>query len=266
MDLVVLFTACALGSGTPRNGAHGHNAPSVTLAAADPIEQWEPLITEAAERFGIEAAWIRAVMRAESAGRTTLDGRPITSVAGAMGLMQLMPETYQKMRQALALGSDPYNPHDNIIAGTAFLRAMYDRFGYPGLFAAYNAGPERYDAWLWRGTPLPAETLGYLRAIGSDVTDSVLARGAATDSGASSNARMTSSRLQSEPQFQSRMSLFFVLGDRTLPASEHSNQVAETAGRAGDRASFFVPLGRESRSAAASNEGALFVPLSRRDE
>jgi soluble lytic murein transglycosylase-like protein len=170
------------------------------LAAADPIDRWEPLIAEASLRFGIPAEWIRAVMRAESAGRTTLDRRPITSSAGAMGLMQVMPNTYRNMRQALGLGGNPYDPHDNIIAGTAFLAAMYNRFGYPGLFAAYNAGPERYDAWLRQGTPLPAETLAYLGAISSDVAESVLAMGAATGPRGSGSTRVANSRPRSEPE------------------------------------------------------------------
>ena len=60
-----------------------------------------------------------------------------------MGLMQLMPGTWSEMRLMLGLGGDPFEPHDNIMAGTAYLRMVYDRFGYPGLFAAYNAGPGR---------------------------------------------------------------------------------------------------------------------------
>jgi soluble lytic murein transglycosylase-like protein len=101
-------------------------------------------------------------MHAESAGRTTLHGQPITSPAGAMGLMQMMPGTYRDMRAAYHLGADAYDPHDNILAGAAYLRAMYDRFGYPGLFAAYNAGPGRYDAYLKGETTLPAETSAYI--------------------------------------------------------------------------------------------------------
>src|SRR3546814_6466977 len=62
-----------------------------------------------------------------------------------MGLMQVMPGTYEDMRRAHDLGADPHDPRDNILAGTAYLRAMYDRYGYPNLFAAYNAGPGRYD-------------------------------------------------------------------------------------------------------------------------
>ena len=78
--------------------------------------------------------------------------------------MQLMPATWREMRSALGLGSNPHDPHDNILAGSAYLRAMYDRFGYPGLFAAYNAGPHRYTAFLAGARPLPAETRSYVSA------------------------------------------------------------------------------------------------------
>lgn len=69
------------------------------------------------------------------------------------------------MRQRLALGFDPHDPRDNIIAGSCYLRSMYDRFGYPGLFAAYNAGPGRYVDHLASGRPLPAETRVYLATL-----------------------------------------------------------------------------------------------------
>ena len=133
-----------------------------TPAAASPVDRWRPLIVEASQRFGIPQEWIVAVMRAESGGMTTLHGRPITSAAGAMGLMQLMPDTWAAMRDALRLGADPYDPRDNILAGTFYLRRMRDRFGYPGMFAAYNAGPARYATHLARGRALPGETIAYL--------------------------------------------------------------------------------------------------------
>jgi hypothetical protein len=82
-----------------------------------------------------------------------------------MGLMQVMPDTYQEMRRAHGLGPDPHDPRHNILAGTAYLRAMYDRYGHPGLFAAYNAGPERYGEYLRDGRPLPAETRAFLATI-----------------------------------------------------------------------------------------------------
>lgn len=129
------------------------------------IEPWRPWIAQAALRFDIPQAWIVAVMVAESGGRTHLGGAPITSRAGAMGLMQLMPATYRELARTHGLGLDPHDPRDNILAGAAYLSAMRARFGYPGLFAAYNAGPARYAAHLRTGQPLPAETRAYIKAL-----------------------------------------------------------------------------------------------------
>lgn len=135
-------------------------------AGAQSVHRWNAHIDEASRRFNVPADWIRRVMRAESGGRTMLNGRPITSRSGAMGLMQLMPDTWAEMRALHRLGPDPHEPRDNILAGAAYLRAMYDRFGYPGLFAAYNAGPERYARHIATGGSLPAETNAYV----ADVT------------------------------------------------------------------------------------------------
>ena len=134
----------------------------VTPAHAETVADWRPYIVEASNRFGVPSAWIETVMQAESRGRTTLNGRPIRSSAGAMGLMQLMPPTWAEMRARLGLGTNPDDPRDNILAGTLYLRLMYDRFGYPGLFGAYNAGPKRYADYLAGRSRLPSETVGYL--------------------------------------------------------------------------------------------------------
>ncbi len=117
-------------------------------------------VAEAAQRFGLPEQWIYAVMRAESAGRIGA-----VSSAGAMGLMQLMPGTWARQRTRFGLGSDPFNPRDNIMAGASYLREMYDSFGTPGFLAAYNAGPGRYQDWRDRGRPLPAETRAYVSRI-----------------------------------------------------------------------------------------------------
>jgi hypothetical protein len=138
--------------------------------AAQPVARWRPFIAEASARFGIPVAWIERVMCAESGGQTTLGGRPIVSRAGAMGLMQLMPGTWAELRAAHGLGDDPHDPRDNILAGTAYLRLMYDRFGYPGMFAAYNAGPARYADHLARGRALPQETRDYLANVAGPST------------------------------------------------------------------------------------------------
>jgi len=143
------------------------SAPAHAAPHGDPVARWRAHIDEASARFGVPAAWIERVMRAESGGRDRLRGRPIRSPKGAIGLMQLMPATWAETRAALGLGDDPDDPRDNILAGTFYLRAMYDRFGYPGCFAAYNAGPGRTRAWLEGRARLPGETLAYLRAVGA---------------------------------------------------------------------------------------------------
>jgi len=136
------------------------------VASADPVDRWAEEIAEASSRFALPQEWIRQVMRAESGGRLHRDGRPLVSSAGAMGLMQLMPGTWRDMRALLSLGPDPWNAHDNIAAGAAYLRLMYDRFGYPGLFAAYDAGPARYAAFLAGRRTLPFETRLYVTSVG----------------------------------------------------------------------------------------------------
>jgi len=134
------------------------------------VDRWAKQIGEASVRFHVPQSWIRKVMAAESGGRTHLGGRPIQSPAGAMGLMQLMPGTWEAMRAAHGLGPDPHDPLDNVLAGTAYLRLMHDRFGYPGLFAAYNAGPARYSAHLRDGAVLPGETRAYVARIAGSST------------------------------------------------------------------------------------------------
>lgn len=131
----------------------------------DPVSRWRPHIDEAAKRFGLPAPWIERVIRAESAGLTHLNGRLIRSSAGAMGLMQLMPATWATMRARLSLGADPDDPRDNILAGSFYLRMMHNRFGYPGLFGAYNLGPTGYARYLAGQRTLPGETVDYLAKI-----------------------------------------------------------------------------------------------------
>jgi hypothetical protein len=134
------------------------------------MRRWDPLIAEAAKQFSIPAEWIRAVMRRESGGRTMLrEGRPIRSKAGAVGLMQLMPGTYAEMRAKHDLGADPSNPHDNVMAGAAYLRWLSRRYGFPAMFAAYNAGPGYYEDHLQGARALPAETQAYVEGIAASV-------------------------------------------------------------------------------------------------
>ncbi|MHB0790577.1 lytic transglycosylase domain-containing protein [Bradyrhizobium sp. 5.13L] len=114
------------------------------------------VIDEASHRFAIAPNWIRSVESIESAGDVNA-----RSPKGAMGLMQIMPATWAELRERYNLGNDPYDPHANILAGTAYLRELLDRYGSPGVFAAYNAGPTRYEEHLAGGS-LPDETRAYV--------------------------------------------------------------------------------------------------------
>ncbi len=136
------------------------------MSRAALMSRWEPFIKEASLRFNVPQAWIRAAMRMESGGRTMLgENQPITSKAGAMGIMQVMPETWREMRALYGLGPNPYDPHDSVIAGTALLKILYGKYGYPSMFAAYNAGPGTLDAARSGTRMLPAETVAYVGGI-----------------------------------------------------------------------------------------------------
>jgi len=232
MDLVTFAVLIATSAGAPT--AQPPASTPAAIAASNPaqesslaIDQWQPFIAEASRRFGVPEQWIRDVMRTESAGLTTLDGVPITSSAGAMGLMQVMPETYAAMRQRYGLGADPYDPRDNILAGVAFLRELFDRYGYPGCFAAYHAGPRRFEEYLRLGRPLPPETWRYLTTIAPSVAESVLAEGS---------------------------------GNGSAPREAPSNGIAARGRNPSGAALFFI---RRSGDSVESNArgSSLFVPL-----
>jgi D-alanyl-D-alanine carboxypeptidase len=156
--LLAILGACG-SSHTHRSTAH-YNPSRYYPPPGPPSDPWGPYIHEASGRFGVPENWIRSVMRQESGGQ-----EDVISSAGAMGLMQVMPDTYDGLRARYNLGDDPFNPHNNILAGTAYLREMYDRFGSPGFLAAYNAGPNRLDQYLSNGAPLPTETVNYVASV-----------------------------------------------------------------------------------------------------
>lgn len=137
--------------------------PSAGAQAAthsESIDRFAEFIDEASGRFAVPAHWIRAVMQVESGG----DERA-TSPRGAMGLMQLMPGTWVELSVRYGLGLDPFDPRDNILAGTGYLKEMYDRFGTAGFLAAYHAGPVRYQQHLATGQPLPPATTAYVATV-----------------------------------------------------------------------------------------------------
>ena len=99
--------------------ASSARAQSATRSEA--VDRFAKLIDSASGRFAVPAPWIRAVMQVESGG----DEHAI-SPRGAMGLMQLMPATWAELSARYGLGLDPFDPRDNILAGTAYVKDMHD--------------------------------------------------------------------------------------------------------------------------------------------
>jgi hypothetical protein len=153
--MIVTLPCAAMADPTARE-----TSPARSAAVVVAVDPWSSYVTEAAKRFAVPERWIRAVMHAES------DHDPhAISPKGAMGLMQIMPATWQELRVRHHLGDDPFDPHDNILAGAAYLAELHDLYGAPGFLAAYNAGPGRYEKHLVIGDPLPAETVDYMAKI-----------------------------------------------------------------------------------------------------
>jgi SLT domain-containing protein len=189
-------------------------------------------VTEAAQRFGLPESWIYAVMRTESAGRIGA-----VSSAGAMGLMQLMPGTWARQRARFGLGSDPFDPRDNIMAGTSYLREMYDSYGAVGMLAAYNAGPGRYEDWRDRGRPLPAETRAYIARIAPML-----------QSGGTQTVVASTSTAQPARRYWTQSQLFAARSERDDSVSGSSAAAASTQAPERPKApshGLFVPISRD---------------------
>ena len=206
--------------------AVGHPVP-VAAQAVSPAQQATRVdiaahVREASLRFRIPEHWIYAVIRIESGGRT----RAVSS-AGAMGLMQLMPGTWARQRARFALGSDPFDPRDNILAGSSYLREMYDRFGGFGFLAAYNAGPGRYEDWLDGRRALPLETRRYVARIAPLLQDERFLSAAALQPAGTSGVALAAS---GDPARQA---------DPALDPDRPGNPFARTTAPAHD---LFVPV------------------------
>jgi len=140
-------------------GWQSNAAPAASAPAKNPPQtnaqrqEIDALIAEAAQRYGLDPNLVRAVVTAES------DFDPQTiSQAGAMGLMQLMPETATDMGV-----KNPFDPAQNIEGGTRYLALMLERFGgdESKALSAYNWGPSNVE----RGGNLPSETRTYLKRV-----------------------------------------------------------------------------------------------------
>jgi soluble lytic murein transglycosylase-like protein len=119
-------------------------------------------LSEAARRSALPTEVLFRVMRAESGGNPRA-----VSPRGAMGCMQIMPATWRDLTARHGLGNDPFHPRMNMIGGALYLAELARRFGFPGAFAAYNAGPARYQRWREGVAKLPSETLAYAKRIGN---------------------------------------------------------------------------------------------------
>ncbi len=134
----------------------GEEIPSVVRLrkASERARQYEPVIQEASKTYGVDPELIRAVIRAESNFKNES-----TSPKGAMGLMQIMPET------AKDLGiRDGYDPRENIMGGTRYLKGLLERYrgDVPTALAAYNWGMGNVER---RPEKLPRETQVYINRI-----------------------------------------------------------------------------------------------------
>jgi Transglycosylase SLT domain len=204
--------------------------------AADPLSGF---VSDAAHRFSIPEPWIRAVMQAESGGDASA-----VSPKGAMGLMQIMPDTYAGLRATYGLGTDPFVPRDNILAGAAYLREMYDRYGLAGFLAAYNCGPACYDDHLATGRPLPAETRAYVAALTPLIAGGGSFRGVIAPT---------------DPDVWQRAPLFVALGRGMMAADRlqsggHMNTVPATGFAA-------LEPSNGGHPGHISNNAALFIPV-----
>ncbi|HIJ57114.1 MAG TPA: lytic transglycosylase domain-containing protein [Deltaproteobacteria bacterium] len=129
--------------------------PSTYPPKASVNTRYDHLIAEASRRFGVNEPLLKAMIKAES----NFDPRAV-SKKGAKGLMQLMPENIRAFRV-----SDPFNPRENIMAGTRYFKRMINRYGGKLSFAiaAYNAGPEKVDQY--RRVPPFIETQDFVERV-----------------------------------------------------------------------------------------------------
>jgi len=132
---------------------------TTTEALSEHSEIFEDLVREHSQRQSLRPELVRAVIQVESGFDPGA-----TSPRGAMGLMQLMPQT------ARSLGVlNAYDPAENIRGGTVYLRQLLNKYGSEQLaLAAYNAGPGAVDKY--DGVPPYRETKEYVRKVGSKAT------------------------------------------------------------------------------------------------
>ena len=135
---------------TATEGTSASQAPAGTIADAVP---YGDIIDRVAAAHRVDARLVRAMISVESGYQERARSRK-----GAMGLMQLMPETARRFNV-----TDPYNPQANIEGGIRYLRTLLDRFPERLALAAYNAGEAAVERF--RGVPPYAETRDYVTRV-----------------------------------------------------------------------------------------------------
>jgi hypothetical protein len=149
----------------PRDRPRSWSAPSRSYDPPGPrSDPWGPYIREASRRFDVPEAWIREVMRQESGGRATATSPGRRHGADAGDARHL-----SRAARPPQLGDDPYHPYDSLMAGTAYIRQMYDLYGSPAFLVAYNAGPRRLENYLYNNGGMPNETRNYVARVGPGV-------------------------------------------------------------------------------------------------
>lgn len=137
-------------------------APTNLFNGPDPVHKSPAVqfaVASTANKLGVDPQWATRVAYAETGSEN--NPYSATSDKGAVGPMQLMPET------AKELGVDPNDPNANIQGGVTYLQNMNRRYGGNQVLAtaAYNAGPGQVDDFINKGTPLPAETMKYIGTV-----------------------------------------------------------------------------------------------------
>src|SRR6266851_181525 len=185
--------ARSVGHGRPQAGAR-----ALPLTEASTVARSRPVGGGARARGLIMTAIVLAMtggsISAVSAASVKTQSAPMVTIN---------PDTWAGLRLRYRLGRNPHDPHDNILAGAAYLREMHDRYGAAGFLAAYNAGPGRYMEYVAAGRPLPAETRAYVAALAALIGGGQIDRGVAIAAG---------------PNAWIRASLFAAVADSTSPA------------------------------------------------
>lgn len=144
-------------SNTPTTARYQYYSPEsgTCIGRTGDPERFDPYIREAAGRYGLEFALVKAVVCTESRFNPETISR-----AGAIGLMQIMPANLTELRLR-----DPYNPRANIMAGAKYLKSLLKRFNNDLRLslAAYNAGPGAVERH--QGVPPYRETQDYIKRV-----------------------------------------------------------------------------------------------------